>query len=78
MGLFLMTAGVFGVMGSITGRLPSMLAGLFDPSDLVSSSGGGQSLTQYESTVAGVNPTAPGGVAAPAGGIISWLTNWIP
>lgn len=40
MGIALIGVGVFGVIGSVTGRLPSMLAALFDPSGLVSGGSG--------------------------------------
>lgn len=35
LGIALVGIGVFGFIGSATGRLPAMLAGLFDPSDLI-------------------------------------------
>ena len=40
-GLTLTTVGVLGVIGSVTGRLAPMIAGLFDPSDLKPSGGSG-------------------------------------
>lgn len=66
LGIFLIGVGAFGVIGSITGRLPAMIAGLFDPSDLVSQSSGSSSGIISE-TVGGVADLALPGGAESAG-----------
>lgn len=77
MGVALMTIGVFGAYGSITGRLPSMLAALFDSKDMVQGGKGKgpPSVVQNAVSAAGVNPGAPGGGAAPAFSFGNWLHN---
>jgi len=62
-GIALILVGGFGVIGSLTGRLAPMIAGLFDPSDLVSASGGSGNLLSAE--------TGPGNVVAVGGGGIA-------
>lgn len=63
-GVALVAIGVFGVLGSVTGRLAPMIAGLFDPSDLTGtvSSGGSGNLVGNASggtvlNVAGAGPS---------------------
>jgi hypothetical protein len=59
LGLFLIGVGAFGVIGSITGRLPAMIAGLFDPSDLVSqASGSGSGLVTEAADTVGSTATS--------------------
>ena len=61
-GLTLTTVGVLGVIGSVTGRLAPMIAGLFDPSDLKPSGGSG---------LLGTNATTPIGAAAATAGNVA-------
>lgn len=72
MGLFLIAVGAFGAIGSITGRLPAMIAGLFDPADLVSSNAPGASGSSgilQNSGITGTNISAATGTG-PASDII--------
>lgn len=63
LGVFLLAVGAFGVLGSVTGRLPAMIAGLFDPSDLVGTSTGSSSGLLQDEGVTGSNVSSLSGTA---------------
>lgn len=60
-GAALVGVGVFGIIGSLTGRLAVMLAALFDPGSLSTSSSTGPSVPAIPGAPPDTTPGEPGG-----------------
>lgn len=74
-GIALITVGVFGVYGAITGRLAAMLAALFDPSDLVS---GGTGTGSAIGNVVSGDQAIVGGATSAVSDVVNFVKGLVP